>query len=360
MKTKFNIAVLYQTDFGSISPGGIQNYIYAIGKSAPMDFQITYIGVGPIAKSLPRSTDRYIEIPLPNWRLPLSFKFAFAMRKINLNQFSVVICHRVETLVFKKIWKKTAIVNFAHGGSFNYFRNRKGLFGLLLPILELLQLRRVALFYSVVPERMQYILRNSSKMQRAPRIIDTEVFFKDNVSKERHGIAIIGRLESEKRFDLALEIISKAKQKSPNNPRLAKIVVIGEGSLGSQLRDVASKLQLDVQFLGSKSGHEVARLLREEISTILITSKFEGFPLVALEAVSCGCICVALKAPGVTEAMDELQQKCFNTTNEIVDYLASSGDELHNLRNSPSYENEINSFYDQISELSKKTNNLKF
>lgn len=351
MISKIRVAVLYQTNFGSISPGGIQNYLYELGKFAPEDFDITYIGTGVRERNLPRPADHYIDLRLARVPLPLSFRFAIAIRRTYLDNFSMVLCHRTETLLFKPLPKNTKIVTFAHGGTFNYLKYKFGFTGLIFPFLELIQLRRSNLLFCVAPKRMQYLVRRSKKSRTAPRIVNRDVFFRDKFNKPRMGIALIGRLETEKRFDLALRIISKAKQKSPTNPIFSKVFVIGEGSLKDRLRELAMELNLDIKFLGQQSSRDIAQILREEISTILITSKFEGFPLVALEAISCGAECVSLKAPGVTEAMRELQQPCFDSVDEIVRYLAESTPNTSFSSSIHRQTLQIDSFYHQLRDL---------
>jgi glycosyltransferase involved in cell wall biosynthesis len=94
-------------------------------------------------------------------------------------------------------------------------------------------------------------------------------------------LVFIGRLSSEKRPDLFIQIVRQTGMRA---------VIIGDGVLGAHLHDTSKDLT-DLVFLGQRSNPWID-VSSEDL--VVVTSDFEGDGLVALEAASIG-IPVALR-----------------------------------------------------------------
>jgi glycosyltransferase involved in cell wall biosynthesis len=104
-----------------------------------------------------------------------------------------------------------------------------------------------------------------------------------------------GRLESVKDYPTLLRAFVRA-------PQTARLLVLGAGPLGAELADLAAQLGLErrVRFLGFEPN--VERLMQAADGFVL-SSRYEGLPMVLLEAGACGVPAVATDVPGTREVM---------------------------------------------------------
>ncbi|MGX1793244.1 glycosyltransferase [Microbacterium sp. NPDC055312] len=119
---------------------------------------------------------------------------------------------------------------------------------------------------------------------------DKEFFLRSSERREKQ-ILWVGRLESPKDPLLALEVLSELLRRTRQDWQL---VMIGDGSLLSQVdASVRSRnLEERVRLLGAMTRAEVAAQL-EQSTALLMTSRFEGSPVVLYEAMAVGTPVVA-------------------------------------------------------------------
>ncbi len=105
-------------------------------------------------------------------------------------------------------------------------------------------------------------------------------------------VVAVGRLVAQKHHDLALRAVAAV----PN----AGLLVVGEGPLRLELAALADSLGIAgrVRFAGGRSD---ARQLIAAADALLLSSRWEGLPLVVLEALAAGTPVVATAARGVRE-----------------------------------------------------------
>lgn len=113
-----------------------------------------------------------------------------------------------------------------------------------------------------------------------------------------------GRLSPEKGFDLLLSAMSIVRQRLPQ----ADLTILGEGPLAGELSSQAERLGLReavrfAGFLGNPWPHF------KHAAALVLPSRFEGFPNVALEALALDTPVVAFDCPG---AIGELRKACPN------------------------------------------------
>ncbi|HET9910209.1 MAG TPA: glycosyltransferase, partial [Anaerolineales bacterium] len=111
-------------------------------------------------------------------------------------------------------------------------------------------------------------------------------------------IGSVGRLSEQKSpFDF-VRVAERVHRSRPD----AHFVWVGDGPLESEVRTLSSSLNLDsvIHWLGQRK--DVPQLLHT-FDFFLLTSRWEGFPLVILEAMASSVPVVATNIPGTREAI---------------------------------------------------------
>jgi glycogen(starch) synthase len=110
----------------------------------------------------------------------------------------------------------------------------------------------------------------------------------------------IGRLVEQKGFDLAISAFAAVRERHPS----ARLTIAGDGPERPRLVALASDLDVadSVDFLGMVDRVRIAKLL-EEATVVVMPSRYEGLPLVALEAAWAARPVVAAQWPGLGEAV---------------------------------------------------------
>ena len=124
---------------------------------------------------------------------------------------------------------------------------------------------------------------------------NTKSFVSDvhTASSTNLSISYIGRLSQEKRPHLLLETMRAL-------PDDAHLSVVGDGVLRSELEDAGKDLMTNgrLKFLGRQVCNQNLYI---PYQVTLLTSKYEGCPMTALESLACGVPCVALPIPAMRE-----------------------------------------------------------
>lgn len=103
-------------------------------------------------------------------------------------------------------------------------------------------------------------------------------------SKKKNQVIYVGRLIKYKNVDLLLNEFSKVKD--------SKLIIVGSGPEEENLKRLAKKLDINVDFRGFVTEKEKIRLIKS--SQLLINpSSVEGLGLILLEAMACGTPVVA-------------------------------------------------------------------
>lgn len=114
----------------------------------------------------------------------------------------------------------------------------------------------------------------------------------------------LGRLVPQKGFDIALEAFSRLQEKFPN----ARLVIAGDGSERIALTNQAKNLGIEssVDFKGLVEPAQVYSLLNEA-TLVLLPSRFEGLPLVALQAAQMARPIIATNVDGLPKLVNDQQ-----------------------------------------------------
>jgi glycosyltransferase involved in cell wall biosynthesis len=116
------------------------------------------------------------------------------------------------------------------------------------------------------------------------------------IPTEANLIVAVGRLNEQKDYPNLLMALSKMKLRTPP----FQVLIVGDGPLSVSLQVMAGKLGLMecIKFLGIR--RDVPNLL-SAADIFVLSSAWEGFPLVVGEAMACECMVVATDCGGVKE-----------------------------------------------------------
>jgi glycosyltransferase involved in cell wall biosynthesis len=109
-------------------------------------------------------------------------------------------------------------------------------------------------------------------------------------------LGYVGRLSSEKRPHLLLDTLRYL-------PEEAQLGIVGEGPMHRKMIHDGMDLMVQgrVHFLGK---HPSGTSLYKPWQMTLLTSRYEGCPMTALESLACGVPCVSLPIPAMRELYD--------------------------------------------------------
>lgn len=145
-------------------------------------------------------------------------------------------------------------------------------------------------YISLLPEKKRFVIPNSLS------------FTCDTPSNcENKRIIALGRLDSQKGFDYLLQTAVKLKQAIPD----WHIDIFGDGEDETMLKDLARKLQVNDFVTFNPPTKEVIKELCNS-GMYVMSSRFEGLPMVLLEAQECGLPIVSFDCPeGPSEIIHE-------------------------------------------------------
>lgn len=178
------------------------------------------------------------------------------------------------------------------------------------PLLVLVRtlLRRSSATIVILSSRMRADLKTYAfsleQVQRIPNGVDTRHF---RAVQERHFadtpqiVICLARLEYVKGVDVLLQAW---KQVQEQVVRPARLLLIGDGSLRSQLEQLAQVLGVTetVEFAGQRS--DILEQLQHSMLCVL-PSRREGLPNALLEAMACGLPCVATRVAGSEDIIQQ-------------------------------------------------------
>jgi len=134
-----------------------------------------------------------------------------------------------------------------------------------------------------------------------PNPYDDRVFFPDPAVVRDGEIAAVGRLVSDKGFDLLLRALGLLRRAG----RVVGLTLAGSGPEEEALRVLAREegIEGQVVFAGAQAPEGLAALLRRHRVLAVPSRWAEPFGIVALEGIACGCVVVASNGGGLPEAV---------------------------------------------------------
>jgi glycosyltransferase involved in cell wall biosynthesis len=144
-------------------------------------------------------------------------------------------------------------------------------------------------YFDWIPERKRAVIYNPLTSIEDD---NNTITLPEKVDLEKKTLVAMGRLTYQKGFDILLSAFNKIAHKYPQ----WQLVILGEGELRQQLEDFRDELGLNhqVSFPGQiKNPFPV--LKKSEI--FILSSRYEGFGNVIIEAMGCGLPVIATDCP---------------------------------------------------------------
>jgi glycosyltransferase involved in cell wall biosynthesis len=120
----------------------------------------------------------------------------------------------------------------------------------------------------------------------------TSFFSTYNADLENKYVISVGRMEPQKGYDYLVDIWKPIKEKHPD----WKLIVFGNGSKVNDIKQQISFAKMDEVILIKDPTSKIETELLN-CSIYLMTSRYEGFPMVLVEAMACGLPVVSFSCP---------------------------------------------------------------
>lgn len=110
-------------------------------------------------------------------------------------------------------------------------------------------------------------------------------------SKNGKMIIAVGRLTQQKRFDRLIGAFALVREE-----REACLLILGQGELSDELKNLSKQLKVGehVRFVGFKD-NPYAWISKADM--LVLSSDYEGFPMIILEAMACGTPVISTNCP---------------------------------------------------------------
>jgi glycosyltransferase involved in cell wall biosynthesis len=162
------------------------------------------------------------------------------------------------------------------------------------------------------------VIKKYNKTEKAiliPNFVDTSIFYYDKVKSEllkninEKIILFVGRIEEVKGLELFVDILNKLDKIEKGK---WKGVIVGKGSYKKNIENYIKKESREELFFfaGAVFDQHVLRKIYSQSSVLIISSFFEGIPMVVLEALACGTPVVSTNVGGIKQLIAD-EQKCY-------------------------------------------------
>ena len=134
-------------------------------------------------------------------------------------------------------------------------------------------------------------------------IIDTDQIFAKKAQDENtydYDMIYVGRLTFQKDPQRLMRLCARLKERKPD----LKAAIVGTGELEAEVKELCRELNLqeNVQFLGFQSN---PIKMVHDTKAMILTSRWEGTPMCALEAMALGTPVVSTPSDGMKDLIDD-------------------------------------------------------
>ena len=173
----------------------------------------------------------------------------------------------------------------------------------------------------------------SQKSSVLYNIIDTEQIFAKKAQDENtygYDLIYVGRLTFQKDPQRLMGLCARLKKSKPD----LKVAIVGTGELEAEVRQLCRQLDLqdNVQFLGFQPNP--IKMVHDSKAMIL-TSRWEGTPMCALEAMALGTPVVSTPSDGMKDLIDD------GINGYLTDDDAVMAEKLLSIFNDPAHRNAL-------------------
>ena len=134
-------------------------------------------------------------------------------------------------------------------------------------------------------------------------IIDTDQIFAKKAQDENtydYDMIYVGRLTFQKDPQRLMRLCARLKERKPD----LNVAIVGTGELEAEVKELCRELNLqeNVQFLGFQSN---PIKMVHDTKAMILTSRWEGTPMCALEAMALGTPVVSTPSDGMKDLIDD-------------------------------------------------------
>lgn len=313
-KHNYSSVIIHQFDPEAPSPGGTDTCIRDMLKFMPPDERVLVIGVSetrplnrmvrvdsistpfdflPVSRASPRRQLRMIPHSI---RVLLGLTRALITNRISTE---VVHIHRLEPGLLVPRLKPRRLAYFVHtnvkqalsGNSDSFWRRAPKLYSRL----EKWVLGRAGIMLVFNQITSEAYASRGFNVERMRTWYDETTFFpsalQDRSTSEDKTLLWVGRIEAPKDPHFALAVFHSLHSQGQGAWRFS---IVGDGTVRAELEASVAEWGLEdfVTFHGAVSREEVSDFMRGA-DVLLMTSHFEGSPLVLYEGMACGLPVVA-------------------------------------------------------------------
>ena len=236
-------------------------------------------------------------------RFLYSFFIAFKLKK-HLKPNQIIQQHQLSgawvTLILKLITKSPLYLRTGYDTyEFSIKENKFFAWRIFYRILTFVSLK-YADIYSVASNSDYLFLKNKFNTSKTDLVIRpnwTEIGTLNQGKRAKNKILSVGRLEDQKNYELLLKEFSDTSNEFT-------IDIVGTGQKRANLINLSKKMNVDVNFLGSKENQQLLSLYGNYCFYIS-TSKYEGNPKTILEAMAGGCVVIASNISNHKELIED-------------------------------------------------------
>jgi len=242
--------------------------------------------------------------------------------KIDLIHAHWIIPQGFVAVLYKLLFNsKIPIIITIHGGDYNNFKGR-----MWKPILAFIL--KNANKVIVVSEDLRENLLSSgynNNVEVCPMGVDTDLFHpkhKDNLLKQQydingHFLLFVGSLIERK----GIRYLINAMPDVIESLHDVKLIIIGDGILKEELVKTTNDLKLSnkIRFLGNIPNNELPKYFATA-DLFILPSLSEGWPVVVMESLSCGCNALVSDLPIFTKYLTDCEfvKVCRKTDTENI------------------------------------------
>ncbi|PZP13063.1 MAG: glycosyltransferase family 4 protein [Aliarcobacter butzleri] len=156
-----------------------------------------------------------------------------------------------------------------------------------------------------------------------PTIEDEDYKIIENLSKYKPFVLAVGRLHKQKNFDLLIRAYENTKVSND-----VKLLIVGEGLGRDNLELLIKELDLKNKvFLVGQKDNIKDYYLQSEL--FILSSKYEGFPNVLVEALSNECVCISTDCPTGPSEIIKNNENGLLIINENLEEMTKAIDRLY-------------------------------
>lgn len=250
-------------------------------------------------------------LPVPDLVYGLLLPFLYWRELSRVNAIRIhQMAGAIPALITHWLLRKPLIVRA--GFQWYTFASRQGASHLKLwfiALIETLSYRSARAIVHTTQQDADFVAKryrvNTSKLHVIPNYVDTDLFKPMSIEKQPRTICFVGRLEKQKNVRALIEAMKDVD---------GTLVIYDNGSLKSELEELARALHVNAQFRGRIANEELPIALNA-CDIFVLPSFYEGNPKVLLEAMACGLPVVGTDVEGIKSVIEDGQTGLICQTN---------------------------------------------